>query len=58
MVSESGGQIVSATSLTAMTLQLISLLASYYYSSVPREVARLPAGVWGAAFLSSITQSE
>lgn len=35
VVSESGGQIVPATSLVAMTSQLIPLLVRYYCSATP-----------------------
>lgn len=62
-VSESGGQAVPATSLVAMTSQLISLLVRYYSSTTPLLAELLPARlfngrVWGAAFTLSITQSE
>lgn len=65
-MSDSGGQIVPATSLVVMTSQPISFFGPrlpLHYASVTGEVELLLAGVfnsgvWGAAFMSSITQGE
>lgn len=64
LVGASGGHIVPATSLAAMTSQQIFLLVCYYRATTPPlqrgTVELLPAAVfegrvWGAAFMSTIT---